>query len=134
LFLLWVAPHPTEKPPYQLLIRRLSKLGFCVETADFPTVPVQPLLSFECIVIDAPRPQHEQVAPLLACIRACSHAPVVVLAEAPDQEWSLELISAGADAVLDQATPDTVIFAHCLALLRRWRPDRFRFTASSRRR
>jgi hypothetical protein len=95
---------------------------------------VQPLLSFEFIVIDAPRPLHGQVAPLLSCIRATSKAPVVVLAEAPEHEWSLDLVSAGADAVLDHTTPDTVIFAHCLALLRRWRPDVFRFANSFRRR
>jgi hypothetical protein len=131
MFLLWVAPHTAEVPPQQSLKRRLVKLGFCIETTDFTAVPNQPLLCFEFIVLCVPRSRNEQVAPLLACIRACSHAPVVLLAEAPEHDWSLDMVSAGADAVLDQDTPDSVLLAHCTALLRRWRPDRFRFAHRS---
>ena len=128
--LLWLQPCHAEVPPRQLLKRRLAKLGFCVETADVTAASALLWPHFEFIVICVPDQLHDQVPALLACIRASSHAPVVVLAEASADEWSLAMVRAGADAVLDQVTPETVILARCIALLRRWRPDVFRFNPS----
>ncbi len=76
----------------------------------------------DLILVEAIGRFHQDLLALLTEVRTHSHAPVVMLTDNQTLDWSSAAITAGADAIVNIATPDEVIIARCNALLRRWRP------------
>jgi DNA-binding NarL/FixJ family response regulator len=86
----------------------------------FDPAPGEACRSFDLIVMGIDTQTLGQVATAILQVRACNHAPIVLLTEHEPLEWSLATLPAGADAVLSIHTPEEIILARCMALLRRW--------------
>jgi DNA-binding NarL/FixJ family response regulator len=87
---------------------------------DFNPMPGEASRSFDMVVMHVDTQTLGEVAAAVVQIRTCNRAPIVLLTEHEPLEWSLAALPAGADAVLSIHTPEEIIVARCMALLRRW--------------
>jgi hypothetical protein len=103
---------------------RLAADGLLVYTMAFDPSPGEACRAFDLIIMRVGTQTVGQVASALLQIRACNYAPLVLLTDQEPLEWSLVALPTGADAVLSIHTPEEIIMARSIALLRRWLASR----------
>lgn len=121
--LLWYRTNEAQRPKVATLIDRFDSVGMEVQICDVVRQDATAndfqmnwaLIMLECIEII----ELEMLA-RLEQIRAQSNAPLVVLTDNSTLDWSLLALREGADAIFTMNTPDEVILARSVALLRRW--------------
>jgi DNA-binding response OmpR family regulator len=119
VLVLWL--HSSDEPTLHPQIRlQFQTLGFYVEAVSFDSELIRPVRCYDLIVIGVTYRELEYASPILTYTRRHCRAPIVVLAEQPRIEWLVAMVHAGADAVIDNETPEPVIMVRCMALLRRW--------------
>jgi DNA-binding response OmpR family regulator len=119
VLVLWL--HSSDEPAAHRQIRlQFQTLGFCVEAVAFNAELIRSVRCYDLIVIGVTYQELEHASPILTYTRRHSRAPIVVLAEQPRIDWLVSMVNAGADAVIDNETPEPVILVRCMALLRRW--------------
>ena len=118
---LWVQSNSVDQPHWQDLRNGLADEGMHLFVLPSATAIGESWPAFGLVVIQVAQMTREDVFDLVEQVRENTYAPLVLLTDWPD-EWLLDTIMLGADAVVSLKTTQAEILAHCNALLRRWRP------------
>ena len=118
---LWVQPNAVDQPHWQELRNGLADEGMHLFVLPSAVAIGESWPAFGLVLIQVAQMTQETVFDLVEQVRENTHAPLVLLTDWTD-EWLLDTISLGADAVVSLKTTQAEILAHCNALLRRWQP------------
>lgn len=118
----WLRQGNEESAKSKSLQQKLIERGLECALITIQDDNWEQIRDIDLILVEAIGRFHQDLLALLAEVRTHSHAPVVMLTDNQTLDWSSAAITAGADAIVNIATPDEVIIARCNALLRRWRP------------
>jgi DNA-binding response OmpR family regulator len=119
---IWLKPSNDELPKTHSLLNKFLQSEIQVQLLPFAEGMVDQLAKADLLLVEAGSLLDKEIHPLLNQIRLRSRAPVMLLTDHHNLDWSIATLTAGADAVVSHTTPDEVIVARCKALLRRWPP------------
>jgi hypothetical protein len=118
--ILWLCASPEMCDPYAGLLSKFRSTGLFLAMAPPSAYRSQQLAAFSLLLISIDTKLYAETIALVEELRTMTRAPIVLLTLGNSLPWFAEAIEAGADMVVGVTTPDDVIVAHCLALLRRW--------------
>jgi DNA-binding response OmpR family regulator len=128
--LLWLQDLSRDQVKHQSLLHKFVQQGAAVhvlpldattQAAWAEQIPPE-MHDPHLILVGAAGLSRDEVDALLTQIRTHSHVPILLLTDTQTIDWSIATLTAGADAVVGLNTPDEVIIARGLALVRRWWP------------
>jgi hypothetical protein len=119
----WLRHPSTPSAAADHLMDKFSAEGIDIWIVNTDTVPVEQVLCFDLILLESFGSLSPDLRQILGRIRMGSRAPLIMLTDGRSKQASLDALRAGADAILTVTTPVEVVFAHCMALLRRWAPQ-----------
>jgi hypothetical protein len=125
---LWLQPLHDPAPRCEWLKQQLLAQGLEVTLVGLTGSLLNLRRTSTLIIICVTHDLQAEMAQALVQLRRDNRSPIMLLTEMEDQDWSLEMLTLGADAVMAYATPAPVMLVRCLALLRRWRPAMMRPT------
>jgi hypothetical protein len=120
--ILWLQPHYDPAPQSDWLKTELRGMGLQIMSVVLPACITRLRPDFSLVMLRVTPQFNTRTARTLAEIRTCSRTPIVLLIDNNDLEWALTMLQSGVDAVIAYDTPLPIMLAHCLALIRRWRP------------
>ncbi|CAN5627550.1 hypothetical protein BH10CHL1_BH10CHL1_02510 [soil metagenome] len=121
--LVWVRRPGKELAKSRNLLERLSSEGidvWVIEASNLVNLAIDNVAEYDLILFEYFEHGTSDMKSAVSHIRLGSRAPLMMLTDDPSVAWSLDALSAGADAIFTVNTPDEVILARCNALLRRW--------------
>jgi DNA-binding response OmpR family regulator len=119
---IWLKPSNDERPKTHSLLSKFLQNEIHVQLVSFAEGMAGQFTKADLLLIEVNNLLDKEIHLLLNQIRLRSQAPLMLLTDHHSLDWSVATLSAGADAVVSQTTPDEVIVARCKALLRRWPP------------
>ncbi len=121
--LAWVRRPGKELAKSLNLLNRLSTEGidvWVIEASNLVNLALDDVADYDLILFEYFDHGASDMKSAVSHIRLGSRAPLMMLTDDQSVAWSLDALSAGADAIFTVSTPDEVILARCNALLRRW--------------
>ncbi|NJN84573.1 MAG: response regulator transcription factor [Caldilineaceae bacterium] len=118
--ILWLYNRDRQPNISHPLVRHFKAHHTELWLMDPQTLPFQELVNFDLLVVEEEVGEPASSLRLVEHVRLHSYVPMVVIANTTDSEWAIQLLEAGADAVLTTQVRPEVIVAHCQAILRRW--------------
>jgi DNA-binding response OmpR family regulator len=122
--LLWLQPTDEDMPMSISLRVQLVAQGVLVYEACFEGHLGDLCRNFDLILMRIPTHDFRRIQELIAQIRTVNTAPIMLITNNYAVPWSIAVLPVGADAVESIHTPEAIILARCMALLRRWPPPR----------
>jgi len=121
--LVWVRRPGKELAKSRNLLNQLSTEGvdvWVIEASNLVNLAIDDIADYDLILFEYFDHGASDMKSAVSHIRLGSRAPLMMLTDDQSVAWSLDALSAGADAIFTVSTPDEVILARCNALLRRW--------------
>ncbi|MCX6045328.1 MAG: hypothetical protein NT075_09450 [Chloroflexi bacterium] len=121
--LVWVRRPGKELAKSLNLLNQLSTEGvdvWVIEASNLVNLAIDDVADYDLILFEYFDHGTNDMKSAVSHIRLGSRAPLMMLTDDQSVAWSLDALSAGADAIFTVSTPDEVILARCNALLRRW--------------
>jgi DNA-binding response OmpR family regulator len=116
----WLRQSGERHAKVDQLLKQFLATGWNVWVVEEKDLPLEQILCFDLILLETFARTQNEIHLSLSRIRLGSYVPLVMLADDPSDDWVVEMLRAGADAVLTLDVPDEVSLARCKALLRRW--------------
>ncbi|MEM7124940.1 MAG: hypothetical protein AAF702_01350 [Chloroflexota bacterium] len=116
----WLRRFSTTAEQVNSLLETFSDAGIDVWLVNSEHLPLEQILCFDLILLESSSNSPSRIQTQLSRIRSGSRAPLILLTDQYSVQWSIDMLQAGADAILPLSSSPEIILARCRSLLRRW--------------
>lgn len=119
----WLRHFASSSEQVNNLMDKFADFGMDVWLVNGENLPSKQIPCFDLILLETPAQPASTIHSSIKRIRNYSKVPLILLTDDYNVQWNIDVLRAGADAILPLNTSSDVVLARCRSLLRRWLSD-----------